>query len=229
MVSAAHAPRLIVNLKAYPQTLGKNAVKLANAARRLDDEYDVGIVLCPQAVDVRACAATGATVYAQHFDLMEKPEATGWQSLDALLDAGCKGTLINHSEHRISLDRTADFVQAARGARIGSILCTRDSQESEKLAKTKPDMVAVEPPELIGGDVSVTSADPQIVSRSVSAVRRSSPKTLVLCGAGIKNRHDVAKAIELGAHGILVASGVTKAKDPGAAIADLAEGFRLDE
>jgi triosephosphate isomerase (TIM) len=227
LAASTRPPRLIVNLKAYPQTLGARAVKLANAARKLDDEYDVGIVLCPQAVDARACAATGALVYAQHFDLLERPEATGWQSIESLVDAGCTGTLINHSEHRIASDRAADFVQAARGVRFTSVLCTKDSQESEKLAKTRPDMVAVEPPELIGGDVSVTTADPQVVARSVAAARRSAPKTLVLCGAGIKNRHDVAKAIELGAHGILVASGVTKAKDPAAAIADLAEGFRL--
>lgn len=227
MAPAARLPRLIVNLKAYSQTLGQRAVRLAQAARRLDEEYDVGIVLCPQSVDARACAATGGRVFGQHFDLLDRPEATGWQSIEALVDAGCAGTLINHSEHRIALERAGDYVQAARSARLTSVLCTRDSQESEKLAKTRPDLVAVEPPELIGGDVSVTTADPDVVSRSVAAVRRAAPKTLVLCGAGVKNRHDVAKAVELGAHGILVASGVTKAKDPAAAIADLAEGFRI--
>ena len=43
----------------------------------------------------------------------------------------------------------------------------------------------------------------------------------VLCGAGVKTREDVFKAISLGARGILLASGVTKAKDPRAVLLDL--------
>jgi triosephosphate isomerase len=215
-----------VNLKAYPETLGRQAVALCVAARKLDAELDLGIAICPQAVDLRACADTKARVYAQHFDRLTRPESTGWQSLEAVVDAGCEGTLINHSEHRLPAADITGHVDAARRAKIMSLLCTRDSHESGQLAMTRPDLMAVEPPELIGGNVSVTSADPQVVSRSVDAVRQVSPKTLVLCGAGIKNRKDVAKAVELGAYGILVASGVTRAKDPVQAMRDLAAGFQ---
>jgi triosephosphate isomerase len=50
-------------------------------------------------------------------------------------------------------------------------------------------------------------------------------KIPVLCGAGVKNGEDVRKAKELGAKGILVASGVVKAENPEEAIRDLLEGF----
>ena len=50
----------------------------------------------------------------------------------------------------------------------------QDIDEAKSLAALVPDYVAVEPPELIGGDVSVTSADPQIVSDTASAVREAS-------------------------------------------------------
>jgi len=43
----------------------------------------------------------------------------------------------------------------------------------------------------------------------------------VLCGAGVKSGADVAKAVELGAEGVLLASGVTKANDVEAVLADL--------
>ncbi len=46
----------------------------------------------------------------------------------------------------------------------------------------------------------------------------------MLCGAGVTNGEDVKAAIELGADGVLLASGVVKAKDPRAALLDLVSG-----
>ena len=85
--------------------------------------------------------------------------------------------------------------------------------------------MCIEPPELIGGDISVTTANPGIVSNSVEAVKSINDKVKILCGAGVKNGKDVAKAIELGADGVLLASGVVKAKDKEGVIRDLASGL----
>ena len=82
-------------------------------------------------------------------------------------------------------------------------------------------MIAVEPPGLIGGDVSVTTADPAIVSGTVDAVIAVDPEIAVYCGAGVKTGDDVRTAMDLGAHGVLLASGVVKAKDPEAVLRDL--------
>jgi triosephosphate isomerase len=79
----------------------------------------------------------------------------------------------------------------------------------------------VEPPELIGGDISVTNAKPEVVVEAVRAVHRVDASIPVLCGAGVKNGQDVKKAIELGAKGVLLASGVVKAKDQRQALRDL--------
>ena len=43
----------------------------------------------------------------------------------------------------------------------------------------------------------------------------------VLCGAGVKTGEDVRTALDLGARGVLLASGVVKAKDPEAVLRDL--------
>ena len=45
----------------------------------------------------------------------------------------------------------------------------------------------MEPPELIGGDISVTTADPSIVSDTVAVVKAVNPNVRVLCGAGVKS------------------------------------------
>ena len=99
--------------------------------------------------------------------------------------------------------------------------CAADIEEAQALAALVPTFVAVEPPELIGGNVSVTSADPSIVSGTAEAVRGVAEEVGVLCGAGVKTGKDVAKATELGTSGVLLARGVKMSEDPGAALRDL--------
>ena len=79
----------------------------------------------------------------------------------------------------------------------------------------------MEPPELIGGDISVTTANPKIVQDTVETVKAVNRNVSVLCGAGVKTGQDVATAISLGADGVLLASGVVKSKDPKATLEDL--------
>ena len=94
-------------------------------------------------------------------------------------------------------------------------------EEAKKVDQFSPDYIAYEPPELIGGDVSVSTAKPEVIRDIVNSV-----KTKIIVGAGVKNKKDVEKCIELGAVGVLVASGVVKAKNAKKAIKDLAEGLK---
>jgi len=92
------------------------------------------------------------------------------------------------------------------------IVCA-DSEESSFALNSireilKIEYIAYEPPELIGGDISVSEAKPEIIERITSKVDN------LLVGAGIKKKEDVKRSLELGAKGILVASGVVKAKNP---------------
>ena len=98
--------------------------------------------------------------------------------------------------------------------------CAADVDEARALAASVPNYVAVEPPELIG-DISVTSADPGIVSGTVSAVIQTNDQVQVLCGAGVKSGKDVSTAMDLGAKGVLLASGVTKSENPFEALSEL--------
>lgn len=224
-MSVPSAPRLIVNLKTYPEATGKRAIALARATARLDGKSSIGVALAPQAVDVRACAAAGARVYAQGFDKIASSQSTGATRWESLLDAGAEGAILNHSERRLALADLSWYIDVVRKSRRLSVLCAEDAAEATSFAGLRPHVLAIEPPQLIGGDVSVTSADPGIVRDTVSAVHRVAPRLPVLCGAGVKDGRDASAARELGAYGILVASGVAKAKDPGAALRDLAHGL----
>jgi triosephosphate isomerase len=70
--------------------------------------------------------------------------------------------------------------------------------------------LAIEPPELIGKGVAVSKANPSIIKDSVQVVKQISSTVRILCGAGIVDKYDVEKALELGAEGILISSGVIK-------------------
>ncbi|RLG97457.1 triose-phosphate isomerase, partial [Candidatus Bathyarchaeota archaeon] len=92
-------------------------------------------------------------------------------------------------------------------------------------AALKPDMIAVEPPELIGTGIPVSKAKPEVVTGTVDLVKRINPNVVILCGAGITSPDDVSAAITLGTEGVLVASGIVKAKDPYKVMVEFAEAI----
>lgn len=214
-------PVVIINVKTYPQTTGQGALRLAEAARRVGEESGASMALAVQASDLRLLRDVGIPVFAQHFEPRAPGAHTGFDLAPSLADAGATGALINHSEHRLVLADIEACVRECDDRQWVSVVCTNNVRTSAAAASLGPTYVAVEPPELIGGDVSVTSADPAIVADSAEALRKVDPDVRLLCGAGVKNGQDVATSIELGADGVLLASGVAKAKDPEAVLRDL--------
>ncbi|MCI0497713.1 MAG: triose-phosphate isomerase [Thermoplasmata archaeon] len=216
----------IVNLKTYPGGFGSRGVELAKELESAAAGHDVTVALAVQAVDVRLFSeAVSLPVFAQHIDSATAGGNTGAVLPEALAEAGASGTLINHSERRLALAEIEAAVRRARECGLHTVVCSNNEATSAAAAIAGPDYVAMEPPELIGGNVSVTNASPDVISRTVALVRRTAPAVGVLCGAGVKSRADVARAIELGAEGILVASGIVLAADPAAAMADMLSGF----
>lgn len=221
-------PRIVVNAKAYPEVTGPaGALALAKACGRLAVE-DIPLALALPLAELAAVTrrrTNAVPVYAQHCDPHVPGAATGWVTAEALAAAGAVGSLLNHAEHKVPHPQVASTLARLHATNLTSLVCADSIGEARALAAFKPALLAIEPPQLIGGDVSVTSADPAIVRDAVKAVRAVSPKTKVLCGAGVKTGDDVALAIKLGAHGVLLASGVVKAKSPLTALRGLAAGL----
>ncbi len=91
-----------------------------------------------------------------------------------------------------------------------------------------PDMIAIEPPELIGTGISISKARPELITESLKQIRKVNPSVKVLCGAGVTTAEDVSKALELGSEGVLVASGVVRSRDPRSVLESMA-GKMLSE
>ncbi|MFC6825825.1 triose-phosphate isomerase [Halopelagius fulvigenes] len=210
---------ILVNLKAYPC----DPIEVATAAREVSEESGVRIAVSPQAADIARVAETGVETWAQHVDPNGHGSHTGSTLAEAVAEAGAEGTLINHSEKRLKLADIDGSVRAAERAGLETCVCANNPAQIGAAAALGPDSVAVEPPELIGGDVSVATADPDIVEDAVEAAESVDENVEVFCGAGISSGDDVEAAGDLGATGILLASGVAKADDPRAALEDLVE------
>jgi triosephosphate isomerase len=219
-------PVVVVNFKAYSEVCGKAGINLAKICEKVSNETGHSIVIAPQMVDLAYMVKTlSIPIFAQNIDNMKVGSSTGHVTPESIAGCGAAGTLINHSEHRVKLADIDALVQRARSLELETIICTNNIAVTRACAELDPNYVAIEPPELIGGDISVTTADPEIVKNAVDEVLKVNPKVGVLCGAGVKTSEDVRKAIELGTDGVLLASGVTKAADPKSALLDLVSGF----
>lgn len=219
-------PTIVLNVKTYTEATGSKALNIAMLMDKISKETGSSMAIAVQAADITNCAEkVSIPVWAEHIDPIKPGSHTGWTLPEAIKTAGAVGTLINHSEHRLKIADIDVCVTRAKELNLDHIVCSNNVATSKAIAALSPNFVAVEPPELIGGDISVTTADPGIVSSSVKAVRDVDKNVKVLCGAGVKNGKDVAKAIELGADGVLLASGIVKAKDKESVIRDLASGL----
>lgn len=219
-------PVIILNVKAYKESGGANDLELAKACKAVMDETGVSIAYCPQQVDLAWVAGkVEIPCLAQHADPHSPGSHTGGSILESIKDAGAVGTLVNHSEHRMLISDISEIVQKARALDLFTVVCTNDMPVSKAVAELAPSSIAIEPPDLIGSGIPVSKADPDIVSNSVKAVKNINKDIIVLCGAGISTGEDVKAAIELGAEGVLLASGVVKARDPKKALEDLATGI----
>tara|TARA_B100000700_G_C15044822_1_gene857330 strand:+ start:2174 stop:2833 length:660 start_codon:yes stop_codon:yes gene_type:complete len=213
------APLIVVNFKTYSTAMASSAEVLGRLMAEVNT--NARMVAVTSAFDLSSVSAiSGLEVWSQHLDPVGQGSHTGWLEPQTAIERGAMGTIINHAEHKVSLEHVKELM-AMLPNDFPICACAADVEEARALAELGPTFIAVEPPELIGGDISVTTADPAIVSDTVAAVKEVNPNVRILCGAGVKNGQDVATAISLGAEGVLLASGVTKANDVPGVLQDL--------
>ncbi|MFO7791487.1 MAG: triose-phosphate isomerase [Candidatus Saliniplasma sp.] len=216
-------PVIIVNYKTYSRSIGDRAVELT---KTIEENGQANWTVCPQLADLRMVdEKTGVDVLAQHIDGIEPGSNTGHVLCDTVKEAGAVGTLINHSENRLKLSEIEKIVRICNAKGLTTIVCANNPKVAASAAVFDPDFVAYEPPELIGGDISVSTSKPEVVAEAVRKVKSVNEDVRVLCGAGVKDGEDVKRALELGTEGVLLASGLVKSDDPVEVIKDLESGL----
>lgn len=219
-------PIIVVNFKTYSEATGRKAIELAKNCEKTSLETNVRVAVAPQFADIQPIVKTmSIPVFAQHIDPIKPGSSTGHILPESVKQAGALGTLINHSERRLKLADIEAAISRAREVGLVSLVCTNNSAVSAAAAALKPDMIAVEPPELIGTGISVSKAKPDVVRGTVELVKQINPGVIVLCGAGITTGEDVTTALRLGTEGVLVASGIVKAQNPRKVLSEFAEAI----
>ncbi len=219
------APLLVVNLKAYGRAVGDGALRVLEALERVRDETGVTVAIAPNHVDLSLVASRAAIpVLAQGAVPGMGGAATARVPIGILPSIGVEGLIINHSENQQTLSEVASLVEEARSLGLWSLVCVPSPSEAMAVAPLSPDAIAVEPPDLIGGPISVSRARPEVLlqfSRALSEAYTG----LLLAGAGISSGEDSSRAVELGMDGVLVASAIANSEEPFKRALDIASGL----
>ena len=219
-------PIIIVNLKTYEQGYGADGFELCKIMEDISIEHNVNLAAAVSAIDlVDYSDNLKIPIFAQHINGINYGSHTGSILPEAVRYSGAIGTLVNHAECQMNWEDIEATISRCRELGLLTVLCTADVEATKRGATLNPDMLAVEPPELIGGEISVSTAKPEVIRDSVSAVNQINPGIPVLCGAGVKDKADVSKALSLGSQGILLASGVVKSSEPRKVLIDLIQGL----
>ena len=215
---------LIINFKNYEEVSADGAIRLGQTARQVAEKLQVEIILAPpHPVLALIAREIEIPVICQHIDDEKMGPSTGFTVPEIAKSYGAKGSLINHSEHRIEMNSIARLVQRLRRIGMVSIVCAQEPQEVVEISTFEPDFIAIEPPELIGSGRAVSKENPTVITKSIEG---AGSRSRIICGAGISDKEDVSKAMELGSQGILVASGVIKATSWEKKITELASGMK---
>ena len=204
---------LIINFKNYREVLGKRSLILAEEAERVSEgRTGVEVIVCPPSPVLQSVAGgVGIAVFSQKLEEGEEGKSTGAMIPESVLEAGCRGSILNHSEARTGVDTIGRLVARARGIGLRICVCAENAEEMVAISRFAPEFLAIEPPELIGTGISVSKARPGLIKDSVEMVRQAGFTGKILCGAGIVTGDDARAAMRLGAEGVLVASSIVKA------------------
>ena len=220
-------PIIVLNFKTYNESIGEKGLNLALIAQDVSFEYGVTIAITPQLTDLsRIANEVDILVLSQTIDPIKPGSHCGHILPEAVKESGAIGTLINHSECPKTIEEIEASIKRAKEASLYTLVCAKDPELSAKVASFSPDSVAMEPPELIGSGIPVSKAQPEVVTKTVELIKKANPNVVPLCGAGITTGEDVKAAIKLGTHGVLLASGFVKAKNPKEILENMANALR---
>jgi len=199
-------PIIVLNFKAYNESRGEGCSRLLDACK----DSNLEIISCLPHLELGK-AVEGMNIFAQHFDPVESGAHTGSITITCLKNAGVAGSLLNHSEKRIGMKNIKKSIELAKKHGLKIVCCVENLEEARQVLEMGPDMIAYEDKDLIGSGKSIADYQPEKIREFAALV---GDRSIPLAGAGISNERDVAKALELGMKGVLIASAFVKSDDP---------------
>lgn len=194
---------IVINFKTYKQ--GVQVVKLAKKISKVDKKA----ILCLQAVDIYPVSKSVKNpIFAQHSSSRKKGRNTGYIILESIKSEGGVGTLLNHSEHRISLYEIKLIINRCKTLGLKEIVFAGTLNEVKKIKKLNPWVIAYEDPYLVGSGKPITKYKSQNVKKFADLLKGT--KIIPLCGAGISSKEDIIAAKKLGCKGVVIGSAIAR-------------------
>ena len=218
------APFFEIGPKNY--LFGQDIIDLAKIADEASKKYDIRVIFTTPYANIQQVAAQTENLYvfAPHMDAAPVGRLLANVLPESVKAAGAVGAMLNHSERPLDVATLCRTIERARELDMMTIVCADTLREARAVAAMGPDMMVVEPVELIG---TGNACDLSYVKTSVEAVKAIDPEIGVLVGGGIANGQDVYNVIMAGADATGSSSGIAKARDPGAMVCEMLAAARL--
>lgn len=192
---------------------GERLVEIAKGFDRLSEKYGIDVILDIPDTEIRsvASAVKRVHVYSQHMDSLTVGRGMGRTLPEALKDAGAVGCMLNHAEHKLTLDELAAAIKRADEVGLATIVCADSIDEVKAVAKLAPNILVAEPTELIG---TGRPADREYVDEVIKVIKEINPDILPFPSAGISCGNDCYNIIKAGSSASGCSSAIAKAADP---------------
>ncbi len=192
---------------------GETLLDMAKGLDKLAEKYGVDVVLDIPDTEIYNVArhVKRVHVYSQHMDSIPIGRGMGRTLPEALKAAGAVGVMLNHAEHKLTLEEIEKAIKRADEVGLATMVCADSIEEVKAVAKLHPNILVAEPSELIG---TGKPADKAYVDEVIKVIREIDPEIKPFPSAGISKGEDCYNIIKAGASASGCSSAIAKAAEP---------------
>ena len=192
---------------------GEVLLNIAKGLDELSEKYDVDVILDVPDTEIRYLAENTKRIhiYSQHMDAIPVGKGMGRSLPEALKDAGAVGVMLNHAEHKLTMEEIEAAIKRADEVGLATMVCADSIDEVKAIAKLSPNILVAEPTELIG---TGKPADKEYVDAVIKEIREINPDIKPFPSAGISKGEDCYNIIKAGSSASGCSSAIAKAENP---------------
>ncbi len=192
---------------------GETLLNMAKGLDALSAKYNVDVILDVPDTEIYNIAKNTSKihVYSQHMDSIPVGRGMGRSLPEALKAAGAVGVMLNHAEHKLTLDEIERAIRRAEEVGLATMVCADSIEEVKAIAKLAPDILVAEPTELIG---TGKPADKAYVDEVIRVIREINPLIRPFPSAGISKGEDCYNIIKAGSAASGCSSAIAKSDNP---------------
>ena len=192
---------------------GDTLLEIAKGLDELAEKYDVDVILDVPDTEIFNIAHNTKRihVYSQHMDSLEVGRGMGRTLPEALKAAGAVGVMLNHAEHKLTIDEIKAAIARADEVGLATMVCADSVDEVREIAALGPNILVAEPTELIG---TGKPADKEYVDEVIKVIREVNPDIKPFPSAGISKGEDCYNIIKAGSSASGCSSAIAKAEKP---------------